>query len=487
MNITGIGSGLDINSMVKAIMDAERAPKAASLSRLESKTTAQFSALGQFRSAISDFQTALKNLNDSALFQKRTATSSNTDYFTATATSSAAAGNYSVQVFNLAQSSKVALAGFDSATTQVGTGELNITVGDEVINVQIGEDKQSLSAIRDAINAAGADKGLSAAIVNDPSGVGGARIVLTSTNSGSGNDIQVDVANATGDFGRLAFTPPDPEATNYQPPAADPDDPRAARVISFARDASFAVDGLLMSSASNTIDDVIEGVSLTLKKPQSAEDIANANTFNLVVAEDRAGVKANLQKFVDAYNKLIDTTNSLTRVTQVGGDSGTPLAGPLVGDATVRSFLSAMRTELGNAQGSGDIRILADLGITTKQDGKLEIDSDKLDQALERNFDQVQGFLTGEKGLMGRLEARAEPYIQTGGILEQRTKSLQTTLKNIDKQREDLDRRMSAMETRLFAQFNAMDMLVGQLSQTSQYLENQLSNLPGVVRQDRKR
>jgi len=223
-----------------------------------------------------------------------------------------------------------------------------------------------------------------------------------------------------------------------------------------------------------------------LKSAQSAEDIANSSSVSLAVAEDRAGVKSQLKKFVDAYNKMMGAVTSLTKVTKVGGDDGEPLAAALVGDASVRSFMSAIRNELGNAQGSDGMRILADLGISTQRDGTLAIDDERLDTVLKDNFEQLNGFLTGDTGLMARLNGKVDPYTQTGGILESRTTALQNTLSSVDDQREQLTRRIGKLESRLFSQFNAMDALVAQLSGTSDYLSGALDNLPGVVRQDRR-
>ena len=242
MAITGIGSGLDINSLVGALVNADAAPKTAQLDRLEKATTTKVSALGQFRSALSTFQAALEKLNDPALFEKRSATSSATDNVSISASSKAVAGNYNVQVFNLAQTGKVALAGFDNATDALGTGTLTISVGDESLDIDVPEGGNSLANIRDAINKAGKESGLSATIVNDPSGEGGARLVLSSSKSGTGNDISVAVsADAAGELGKLAFTPPSGVDANFEPTSADANDPRAARVISYSRDANFGL------------------------------------------------------------------------------------------------------------------------------------------------------------------------------------------------------------------------------------------------------
>lgn len=481
----GIGSGLDINSIVKALVNAESAPKSAQLNRLERATTTKFSGLGQFSSALSDFQTALKDLNDPALFQKRSATSGKPEIFTVSADATASAGQFDVQVRNLAQTSKVALRSVADPTAAMGTGSLTINVGATALNVDITAENSSLTGIRDAINKAGRDSGLTATIVTDPSGAGGSRLVLSSAESGTENDIGV-VSNTPGDgLSVLDYTPP--ATTTFEPTAVDPADPGAPRVISYARDANVVIDGIAISSTGNTIEDAIAGVSISLKSAQSAEDINDLKTVSLSVAEDRAGVKGSLKKFVDAYNKMVGTIGTLTSVTAVGGDDGEPLAGPLVGDASVRSFSSAIRNELGSTVGGSEgMRVLADLGISTQRDGTLKIDDTRLDTVLADSFDQVSGFLTGENGVLARLEAKVSPYTQTGGILESRTSALQNTLSSVDDQREQLSRRIGKLEARLFSQFNAMDALVAQLSGTSDYLSGALDNLPGVVRQDRR-
>ncbi|WP_226944577.1 flagellar filament capping protein FliD [Pseudomonas sp. FME51] len=481
--IPGLGSGMDVGGMVQALVNAEAAPKTAQLDNLEKATTSKVSALGQFRSALSTFQTALGKLNDASLFEKRSATSSAADTVSITADSKAIAGNYNVQVFNLAQTSKVALAGFENASDAIGSGTLTINIGDESLDIDVTD--ASLTDIRDAINAAGKDQGLSATIVNDPSGKGGARLVLSSDKSGTGNDISVAVsADATGDLGRLTFQPTSGADEDFQPTPVDADNPRAARVISYSRDANLAIDGINLSSASNTVEDAIEGVTLTLKAAQTEDALTNAETINLRVAEDKAGVRTSITEFVDAYNKMLESINSLTSVVSVGGDDGEPLAAALVGDSSVRSFMSAMRSELGSVAGGDGIRILADIGITTQRDGTLGVDNTKLNKALDNNFEQVNGFFTGDQGLTARLESKVKPYTESGGILENRTTALQNTLSSVDDQRETLATRLTKLESRLFAQFNAMDMLISQMSSTGNFLTAQLDSLPGVVKKD---
>lgn len=472
--IGGLGSGMDVRAMVDALVNAERAPKEAQLSRLESATNTKVSALGQFKSALSSFETALKNLNSASLFQQRSVSSADEGVFTVTAGSKAVTGNYDIQVMQLAQGSKVALAGVESADTVIGTGTLSIQVGNETLDVDITEGKDSLAAIRDAINAAGKEQGLSATIVTDPSGEGGSRLVLSSTATGAGKDITVTASGGSGGLAMLEFP------ASASAPVGD----AAPRMITAAADARFSIDGIIMSSATNTIDKAIEGVSLTLHSAQSADDVAAGKTVALGVSEDLDAIKASLTEFVDSYNKLTRTIGALTKVTPGTGGDDQPAAGALVGDASVRAFVNSMRSEL-SAPVGGDIRILADLGITTERDGTLKLDESKLDKVLANGTDQLSTFLTGDTGLMTRLEGRVKPYTQTGGLLDNRDAALQTTLLDVRDQREALDRRVASLESRLLAQFNAMDSMVGQLMGTSNYLTSVLDSLPGVVKQSK--
>ncbi len=183
----------------------------------------------------------------------------------------------------------------------------------------------------------------------------------------------------------------------------------------------------------------------------------------------RPGVKKQVQSFVDAYNKFIGVINAQSKVTSVG-DGKAPVTGALVGDATARTLLGTIRNELVNVQGSGAIRALADIGVTTQKDGTLKVDTDKLDTMMGGGFEELAALFAGETGLATRLDARLKPYTETGGILEQRNKQMTETISGIDKQKEDLTRRITSLQDRLYKQFNAMDLLVGQLANTSSTL-----------------
>ncbi|WP_278361727.1 flagellar filament capping protein FliD [Stutzerimonas kunmingensis] len=461
--ITGIGSGMDIDAMVGALVSAEKAPKEAQLNRLESATTTKISALGTLRTALSSFQTALKDLNDIKLFENRSAKSSNTDLLTATASKTAQSGTYSVKVEQLATGSKTATAALASDFKTTAAGTLTVKVGSgEGIEVAIGADA-SLEDVKNALNAALKDSGVSANLLTDPS-TGKTRLVMSSSTTGAGEDVSI---SASAGLNSLAI-----DTENK----ATPD---AGGVLERAQNAKFSIDGLAMESKTNKVEGAIPEVTLDLV---AADD---KKAITVTVAQDQGGVTANIKKFVDAYNNLIKTTNSLTRVTKVG-DDGKPLTGGLVGDSSVRSILSGIQNELISVGGGDGVRMLSDLGITTQKDGTLGIDDKKLGTALENNFDAVGQFFTGDTGLMKRLDNRVDGFNQTGGTLAQRVSGLEVTNADIKAQREKLTLRIESISARLYSQFNAMDTMVAQLSSTSSWLESTLSSLPGAVKKSGK-
>lgn len=485
--ISGISSGIDIDTIVKTLVQAEQAPKTNQLDKLEKQTTTRISAIGTLTGALNTFKSAIDSLNKTSLFESRTASVSNGSLVKATATSTAPAGSYNLQVQQLASSSKVALQAVSGGTKATfGGGTLEISAGSSSISVEVTEANNTLAGIRDSINEAGKSSGISATIITDDSG---SRLVLSSTKTGSGNDVKVTVPTApvdavSGDnaLSTLAFTA-----------AADPDNAGAflkpnsstgaGGVITQAKSAKLTIDGLQLERDSNTIKDALEGVTLDLLAAQSSGDLTDGKTISLTVGVDKGSVKSSLQKFVDAYNTLISTTSQLTAYVPVDGSA--PVTGPLFGDTSVRSLLSGLRNELVNSSSAdGGIQALAELGITTGKDGKLSLNDSQLTAALDKNFDQVGAYLTGDNGLMGRLSSFTTTYVATDGVLKQRNDALQATKLDVDKQRKTLNQRIESLQTRLYSQYNAMDSLVGQLKRTSDSLGGMLANLPGFVKKD---
>ena len=377
----GIGSGLDVNSIVSQLMAAESRPLAA-LNRKEATYQIKLSAYGNLKGALASFQSAARNLNDSAKFQKINATSADTTLFSATAEKTAALGSYSVEVQQLATNQKLASKGFTNTTDTVGTGTLQIQFGtyDSGANtfslnadkparsIAIDSSKQSLAGIRDAINEANA--GVTASIVNDGTAN---KLVVTSSDTGTVNSLRIlvkdDDGNNTNDAGLSQLA--------YDPTAAAGSGKNLSESTA-AADAKVVVDGVALTKASNTIKDAIEGVTLNLAKVGAATKLA--------VERDSGVVKNSADAFVKAYNAAVKTLQGLTAY-----DPKTKQAGPLQGDASARTIATQLRNVLNSAVPAvgGKFATLSDIGIAFQKDGSIAVDSAKLQKAIDTSYNDI--------------------------------------------------------------------------------------------------
>tara|TARA_R110000851_G_scaffold181511_2_gene330183 strand:+ start:719949 stop:721991 length:2043 start_codon:yes stop_codon:yes gene_type:complete len=390
LTATGIGSGLDIESLVTQLISAQRSPVETRLVARESALTAELSGFGSLKSALSTFQDSISSLNKLSSFGQRTTTSSNTDAVVASANSTAASGSYSLSVSQLASSHSLASTGYASTSDLVGTGTLTIRFGSTdytspdpgpesydgftvnpekgTATITIDSENNTLTGVRDAIN--GAKIGVTAVIVNDESGY---RLLIGSDDGGEKNSLEISVTD-TGDNNDLDSA--GLSALSFNGSATN-----LAQTVA-ARDALFTVNGLSIRSSENRASGVIEGLDITLK------DVTGTSPVTVTVAQDREAVKSAIQSFVSGYNNYISTVNSLTAY-----DPETGVAGPLQGDFSARSIASQVRRAItDSAEGfGGSFSSLSELGITTDGDGKLAINSSRFDAALENAFDDIVG------------------------------------------------------------------------------------------------
>jgi flagellar hook-associated protein 2 len=449
---SGVGSGLDINSLVSQLVSAENASRSAPILRRETAATTKISALGTLKGALGAFKGALTPLRNLDVFSARKATSADTDRFTATATSAAAAGNYDVEVLNLASAHRLASNPYlDGAGAEVGYGSLAISVGDESFDVDIAQDANTLEDIRDAINNAPDNKGVQATLLN---GTEGTRLILTARKTGAEHAIKIV---ASGGDGGLAALDYDPSGT-MNLIEKDP-----------AKDALVKISGFEVSSSTNVIDKAIEGVSINLLKAETGVK----TTLN--ISFDTASVTTRIQTFVTEYN------NMQAAVAKLGSyDAASKTAGPLLGDSLLRSIEQDMRRGLTNPVTglTGDYSVLASVGITTTATGALELDTTKLTQALNDDPDAVAQLFGSENGVAARLYAQVDARLASGSDLDSRNSSLKRDLDQVADDKEALALRMEQVEARYRKQFTALDSLLSQLQTTSSYLAQQLANVP---------
>ncbi|MDB6049974.1 MAG: fliD [Pseudomonas sp.] len=452
---TGLGSGLDIGSIVSALVASDTIADTTQIKSQTADVTAKLSGVAQLNSAMATFQTALANLGnkDTPSFAGFSATSSTPATLTTTSDNSAISGSYSIAVQQLATGSKVASATFSGgASSAIPTGTLNVSQNGTVYNVNIPEGS-TLQSTRDAINTALKGNGITANIVTDASG---SRLVLGSTNTGAGTDISTS---------GIAGLEIDGSALMDGTPGS------AGHVGAVAQDAKFTVDGLAVTSASNVVTP-ISGISMTLLAGAGA-------TSTVTVATNTSGLQTSLQTFVTAYNALTKVLNSLTAPGVVGSDGTVGDGGAMAGDPLPRSLISSIRSVLVTPGPGSQLSVLSQLGIQTSQvDGTLTFDSTKFTSAMnDKNLGgQVQDLFTGTpnadgtpstNGMLARMTAVLTPYTQTGGILSTRTSSLTSQQSDLADRQTALDTRTADLTTQLTAKYNAMDLIVGQLKATA--------------------
>lgn len=376
--------GLDINSIVSQLMTVERQPLSQFAAR-EAGQQARLSAYGSVKTAVSGFQKALSGLNSTARFQALTATPSDKSFFTASATSNAVAGTYSIEVNALAQAQQLVAAGQASSIAAIGSGAATTlsfdfgTVGGGTLDagtytgatfasngkgtktLVIDSSNNSLQGIRDAINAA--KIGVKASLVNDGSGTP-YRLTLAADNAGAANSMKISV---DGDAAIGSLLAHDPAAT------------QGLNQTVAAQNASLKVNGIAVSKASNSVSDVISGVTLNLvKTTESAQ--------TLTVSRDTSAITTSINNFVKAYNDMAGTLKNLSAY-----DAASKKGAILQGDSLVRTLQTQLRGILGTAVAGvpGDLKTLSSIGVSFQLDGSLAVDAGKLNNAMTSNFDEI--------------------------------------------------------------------------------------------------
>ena len=447
----GLGSGLDIEGLVSKLVAAEGQPTSSRLNTKEANLQADLSALGSLKGALSAFQTSVQSMKYSYSFQARTATSSNPDSFTVTADTSTVAGSFSIKVEQLAQSAKMRSGGFSSETAVLGTGTLAIGLGASSFTISVASDT-TLAGVRDAINKASDNPGIKATIIKVDSG---SQLMLTSDKVGAANAISIGATDTDAldgnDLTRLATA--------------------SLTSIQTASDAIIYVDGQQVTKASNSISEVIPGVTIALKKADPLK------TETMSIELDKESAKSKVNDFIKAYNALASTMSSLSSY-----DDKTRRGGPLLGDATLRGVQNQIRQALSNStQGVAGFSTLAEIGIKTNKSGALELDSGKFDKVMTANFDGVAQLFASDNGLAKRLDGVLNNYLSFDGALSARVDGVNKQIGDITDQRQKLSTRLSGIEARYRKQFTEMDKLLGQLQATGSYLTQQLANLPGFT------
>ena len=463
----GVGSGLDLESIIAATVEAENTPKLARFEKQESAVNLQLTALGQIKSDLGAFEDQVDILKEISNFEKRTATVTQPDdkgdVISVSAESTATAGSFAIDVKQLAQGSRAVQDDGNAytATTDVVTasgGNLTFAAGTKNFTVNLSAGA-TLADLRTAINDASDNFGVSANIINTGTA---SKLVLTSSETGAGNDLTV--TNDTAELDRVSTTANGGGAGGLAIAAEDA-----------AQDAIMEIDGIAVNSSTNVFKDAIQDVTITALRasPVDPNDAAKNLTAGLDIATDKDYVKDTINKFIESFNTVVGT---LTTV--VASKSA---------DSTARGIKNALINQVGTfVSGAGNLTSIYDIGIGLNKDGKLEIKSDAvntLDDALTESYDDIGTLFAGAGGVAQTLGSTIDLYLNSGGIIKDQQDALNQQKGSIDDDREKHAYRMELFEERLREKYARLDVLIAGLRSQGSAISSSLSNLPGFTRE----
>ncbi|MCQ9616016.1 flagellar filament capping protein FliD [Paenalcaligenes niemegkensis] len=454
----GVGSGLPLDDLLADLRKAENS----SLVLIQNKQIEaenRLSGYSKLKSAIDALQTAAKTLGNTDTYGALRASSSK-DSIRVTADNTAIAGNYSVNVTQLASAHRLTFAPQASrsdANSETEGGTLSVTLGNgDQHEISLEGFSNSLEGMVKAINS-DSKLGISATLVNTGDPDAPHRLMITANNTGtdaSVSKIEIrDNAELNAFFGFDASSPDDSDFTQ-----------------TLANNAKLTINDIDITSQSNTVENAIEGVTLRLNELSSDSDVNIS-----IVRDDSVATKA-IKGFVDAYNSLHSTLKSLTSY-----DVEAQQASALTGDSLTRRIQSQVRDSLNVFSEEGNLRNLSQLGITTDPiDGKLLIDDTKLEAALKDDLVDVTKLLTGDNGLSKRVMDVTEPYLDKDGFIDNVNESINENIKQLASQMIRAEERIDIKMENYRRQFSQLDVMVNQMNGISSYLTQQLSMLSNM-------
>ncbi len=423
LSALGGSNGIDVTSAVNSILYADRAPERVWQAQ-QATLTSQTTALNQINSQASTVQDDLATLQDAAgALSSTSATSSDSSVVTATAADGTASSSHSIVVNSLAATGSYYSATQATASSALAAGSFSITQGGTTTTFQTGSGVNTLTQLAAAIN--GQSLGVTASVITDSSG---ARLAIVANSSGAANDLTISQS------GGVSFT----RATT-------------------GADASLTVDGVPISSASDTVTGAISGVTLNLQSASPNE------TINLTLSPDSNSIVNAVNQFVNDYNTLVTNVNS-----QFAYNSATNTAGVLQDDSSVQGLQSALLNSTNYNSGASTDNTLTSLGISVNSDGTLSLNAATLSSAVQTNNTAVTNFFQGSalNGFAASLTSALSTYTDpTDGAFSVDLSSISSEYTDLTNQTATLELYLTSQQTILTTQYNNADILLQQLPQ----------------------
>jgi len=462
----GAGSGIDIQALAQNLVDAEKTPRKDAIDAKIAKSEARISGLSLVNYSLAEIKTAFSALNDASDFSSLTATNSQSSAFGVTTSSTAQAGSYSVEVTNIATAQRSPSGAFAARDTTLNGGtafNLSLTIGSgtaQTINVSTTTPAGVVSAIN------GANLGVTAQLLNTGDANNPYTIVV-SGQTGSNNSFTLTSAEVSAlNFGNATAGATTPPLTNLQN----------------AANATFKVDGLTISRSTNTVNDVISGVTLELYTATSGSARVDMN-------RDTSGIKEKLNALVTAYNDFMDNMKILA---DQNSDVET-YGGAMAGDRFLTSIKSQVRQlVMGDSSTPGTtLKAARDVGIDIDPNGKMSLNTDKLETALSGHFDDVVKLFSANTnnqsiysplpgGVAGDAVKKIDEMLRSDGSIARQTDSTNALIERQKAELAKREERMTKLLERYTKQFSIMDTLVSSANSQRTSLESSLKGLAAM-------
>ena len=453
----GAGSGIDLESVISASVSAKKAQLQQPIITKQNSTQINLSGIGQLKSSLSAFTGILDKLSAPGAFNKRTIdiTQGKDDpVLKVESKTGASNGQYNITVNKLATTSRQEGI-FDSSTTPLVTqdGQLTFKAGDKEFQVDV-KAGDTLQSIRKRINGEADNFGLSANIVNTADGK--AKLVIDSGVSGDGRDLTI-----TGNTAELALFEVKAPFDTVVPGS------RMSRTQA-ASSAEIDVDGNILKSVTNTFDDSIQDLKVTVLRVSDADSNGDLKSNKVNISTDKTSIQDLVQQFVDGYNALQDKMESLGKRNSVVGGERQDDGGALAGDSTTRAisaFMSNLVTT--SSDSSSTYSTIFELGVKMDNKGKLTLDKEKFGEAVDKNFDQVVALFGGDNGIAASLNKGLKEYTKTGGLLAQREDTLNSDLRSLSQKGATATVQLTKYEAALRAQYGSLDALIVKMNNSA--------------------
>ena len=473
MSILGIGSGIDLNEVLDQLEAVEK-NRLTPIKAQQKAVNNKISGFGKLKSALSTFNSATAKLQKKELFQARFA-SGNDNYFTTNVNSKAQLGNYAVSVEQLATAHSVATNAINDKTSALGNDNETRTLtieqaNGQKLNITLGKDDTSLESIANAIN--------QAKVINEDGSTSETTVNATIVRSGTDSYQLVITSKETGEQQAITSISSDDDKLNSLIGFnANQANSSAMSEVAKAQDAKFSFNGITINSSSNTVKEVIPGVDITLKA-------VTTTAQNLTISADNDKAQEALKEWVDAFNQLQSTISSLTQFTagDANSDELNNSNGPLIGDSTLRNIDQSIRSIFSKGQ-TGELSVLAQIGINMDSNGKLVIKENELEKALKENSEAVAILFTGDgetTGIANEVFAKVSSFIDSDGMIDTATNGLNSTLKSLDKRYDQVNNSIDQTIERYRVQFTKLDILINELNGMSNYLTTQFEMMANL-------